>query len=107
MPQNFVSSLDMRPARLSAVLVLTVFPVMAQDATIQGQASDESRAVIPHVSITVTNIETGVSTTSQTNNAANAGVPRISTCMRFGTRSDREQTMEDKVRSVQEKLIAE
>ena len=35
-----------------------------------------------------------------------AGVPRISTCMRFGTRIDREQTMEDKVRSVEEKLIS-
>jgi uncharacterized protein (TIGR00106 family) len=33
-----------------------------------------------------------------------AGVPRISTSMRFGTRTDREQMMEDKVRSVEEKL---
>jgi uncharacterized protein (TIGR00106 family) len=32
-----------------------------------------------------------------------AGVPRISTTMRFGTRIDREQTMEDKVRSVEAK----
>ena len=32
------------------------------------------------------------------------GVPRISTSMRFGTRVDREQTMEDKIRSVEEKL---
>src|SRR6202140_859335 len=35
-----------------------------------------------------------------------AGVPRISTSMRFGTRIDRDQTMEDKVRSVEEKLIS-
>ena len=35
-----------------------------------------------------------------------AGVPRISTSMRFGTRIDREQTMEDKVRSVEDKLIS-
>jgi uncharacterized protein (TIGR00106 family) len=34
-----------------------------------------------------------------------AGVPRISTNMRFGTRIDREQTMEDKVESVERKLI--
>lgn len=34
------------------------------------------------------------------------GVPRISTSMRFGTRVDREQTMEDKVRSVEQKLGA-
>ena len=34
------------------------------------------------------------------------GVPRISTNMRFGTRIDREQNMEDKVRSVEEKLHA-
>jgi uncharacterized protein (TIGR00106 family) len=32
------------------------------------------------------------------------GVPRISTTIRLGTRTDREQTMEDKIRSVQEKL---
>ena len=34
-----------------------------------------------------------------------AGVPRISSTMRFGTRIDREQTMEDKTRSVTEKLL--
>ncbi|MGA2147131.1 MAG: MTH1187 family thiamine-binding protein [Bryobacteraceae bacterium] len=33
-----------------------------------------------------------------------SGVPRISTNMRFGTRTDRVQKMEDKVRSVEEKL---
>jgi len=32
------------------------------------------------------------------------GIPRISTNMRFGTRTDRDQTMEDKIRSVEEKL---
>ena len=32
------------------------------------------------------------------------GAPRISTNIRVGTRTDREQTMEDKVRSVEEKL---
>src|SRR5579884_3741494 len=35
-----------------------------------------------------------------------AGVPRISASMRFGTRIDREQSMEDKVRSVEDKLAA-
>ena len=34
-----------------------------------------------------------------------AGVPRISASMRFGTRIDREQTMEDKIRSVTDKLL--
>ena len=33
-----------------------------------------------------------------------AGVPRISTSMRFGTRTDRAQSMDDKVRSVETKL---
>ncbi|WP_304131859.1 MTH1187 family thiamine-binding protein [Ignavibacterium album] len=33
------------------------------------------------------------------------GVPRISTNVRIGTRTDREQTMEDKIKSVDEKLI--
>ena len=32
------------------------------------------------------------------------GAPRITTTLKLGTRVDREQTMEDKVRSVQEKL---
>ncbi len=32
------------------------------------------------------------------------GAPRISSNLRFGTRVDRQQTMEDKVRSVEEKL---
>lgn len=32
------------------------------------------------------------------------GAPRISSTIRLGTRTDRDQTMEDKIRSVQEKL---
>ncbi len=32
------------------------------------------------------------------------GVPRISSTIRLGTRTDREQTMEDKIKSVQSKL---
>ena len=32
------------------------------------------------------------------------GAPRISTTLKLGTRTDREQSMEDKVRSVEEKL---
>jgi uncharacterized protein (TIGR00106 family) len=32
------------------------------------------------------------------------GAPRITTTIKLGTRTDRQQTMEDKVRSVQEKL---
>ena len=35
------------------------------------------------------------------------GAPRITSSMRFGTRTDREQTMEDKVKSVETKLSAE
>lgn len=33
-----------------------------------------------------------------------AGVPRISSTLRFGTRIDREQTIEDKISSVEQKL---
>ncbi len=33
------------------------------------------------------------------------GAPRITSTIRLGTRTDRKQTMEDKVRSVQEKLL--
>lgn len=32
------------------------------------------------------------------------GAPRITTTMKLGTRTDREQTMEDKIRSVKEKM---
>lgn len=32
------------------------------------------------------------------------GVPRISTNVRIGTRTDREQTMEEKIKSVEEKI---
>ena len=32
------------------------------------------------------------------------GAPRITTTIKAGTRTDRDQTMEDKIRSVQEKL---
>jgi uncharacterized protein (TIGR00106 family) len=35
------------------------------------------------------------------------GVPRISSTLRFGTRTDRQQSMDDKIRSVQEKLNSE
>jgi len=33
------------------------------------------------------------------------GAPRVSTTIKIGTRTDRMQTMDDKVRSVEEKLI--
>lgn len=32
------------------------------------------------------------------------GAPRISTTLKFGTRTDRSQSMEDKIKSVQQKL---
>jgi uncharacterized protein (TIGR00106 family) len=35
------------------------------------------------------------------------GVPRISSSLRFGTRIDREQSIEDKIQSVQQKLPAQ
>jgi uncharacterized protein (TIGR00106 family) len=39
--------------------------------------------------------------------AVNAlGAPRISTVIKLGTRTDRDQTMDDKVRSVQTKLVS-
>lgn len=34
------------------------------------------------------------------------GAPRISSSLRFGTRTDRPETMEDKIRSVEQKLKA-
>jgi len=35
------------------------------------------------------------------------GASRISSNMRFGTRTDREQSMEDKIKSVKDKLSGE
>ena len=35
------------------------------------------------------------------------GAPRISSNLRFGTRIDREQSMEDKIKSVEDKLAGE
>ena len=35
------------------------------------------------------------------------GAPRISSSLRFGTRTDRQQSMDDKIRSVNQKLEAE
>jgi uncharacterized protein (TIGR00106 family) len=35
------------------------------------------------------------------------GAPRISTTLKFGTRIDREQTMDDKIHSVEQKLAGE
>ena len=35
------------------------------------------------------------------------GAPRITTTLKFGTRIDRNQTMEDKIDSIQNKLITE
>jgi uncharacterized protein (TIGR00106 family) len=35
------------------------------------------------------------------------GAPRISSNLRFGTRTDREQSMEDKIKSVEDKLSGE
>jgi uncharacterized protein (TIGR00106 family) len=35
------------------------------------------------------------------------GAPRVSTNLRCGTRTDRPQTMADKVRSVEERLVSE
>jgi uncharacterized protein (TIGR00106 family) len=32
------------------------------------------------------------------------GAPRVSSSLRFGTRTDREQTIQDKIRSVEQKL---
>jgi uncharacterized protein (TIGR00106 family) len=34
------------------------------------------------------------------------GVPRVSATLKLGTRTDRDQTMEDKIRSVEDKLSA-
>src|SRR6266545_3286612 len=50
-----------------AVFCLCALPLLAQNASVGGVVTDPSGAFVPGVSITVTNVATGVSQTVQTN----------------------------------------
>lgn len=53
-------------SRIAVLLFLSVASLLAQNASIQGIVTDSSRATIPGATITVTNIETGVTIISTT-----------------------------------------
>ena len=61
----------MKPKRLFLLILgfclAPVFPVRAQDSTIQGLVVDETKAVMPAVQIVITNVATGVMKTVKTN----------------------------------------
>ena len=65
----------MRRAGIYAAFLLAAASVLAQNATIQGLVTDESKAVIPNAQITVTNIATSVRTTTQSNSSGLYSVP--------------------------------
>ena len=56
-----------------------VSPVLAQQdaATILGEVTDSSGAVIPGATVTVTNVATGISLTTATNDRGSYGLPGL------------------------------
>ena len=60
---------------MGAILALAAIPLAAQNSTIQGLITDETKAVMPGVEITVTNVATGVSTSTQSNSSGLYSVP--------------------------------
>ena len=64
---------------LVAIFMLTVSIGFAQKSEIQGTIMDETDAVIPGVDITVTNVETGVSRNTVTNDEGRYSVPKLFT----------------------------
>jgi len=59
----------MRRLRLTAIVLATVLtvcsaPAFAQDASVVGTVTDDTKAVLPGATITATGLETGVQTTA-------------------------------------------
>src|SRR6266849_8057240 len=65
----------MKRARLFSILLLAGLPAAAQNSTIQGIVTDESKAVMPGVQISVANVATGVGATALTNSSGFYSVP--------------------------------
>ena len=62
------------------ILVLAAGPLMlAQNSAIQGVITDPSAAPVPNVSITITNVDTGVATTVQSNERGFYSAPFLPT----------------------------
>ncbi|MGH9310910.1 MAG: carboxypeptidase regulatory-like domain-containing protein, partial [Vicinamibacterales bacterium] len=62
---------------LSSVILLTALPLRAQEArgTLQGRVSDASGGVVPGATVEVSNLATGVTTPTTTNEEGNYRVP--------------------------------
>lgn len=66
-----------RTAALCAFLLVTSFCALAQEATVVGTVTDPSGSVLPNVSITLTNIETGQARTITTNESGQYVAPGL------------------------------
>src|SRR5262245_53265318 len=72
----------MRKAQIASMLLLLLLasvPVFSQssNASLSGTVSDAARALIPGVTVTATNTETGVVSSSVTNEAGSYNVPSL------------------------------
>ncbi len=79
---NFSSSLRNRTVLRSAFLASAVMfglscAAVGQQATIVGTVTDPSGAAVPNVTVTVTNVESGVAKTIQTNSAGQYVIPDL------------------------------
>src|SRR5581483_10947848 len=61
----------------AAMVLLMATALFGQSAAIQGQVTDQSGAVIPGATITVTNTATSVSQTTKTDSSGNYRVPAL------------------------------
>src|SRR5438094_631618 len=63
----------------SAIVILTAMPAAAQQqlGSIQGTITDQTHAVLPGVTVTVTNADTGVSRTTTTNETGVYRMPSL------------------------------
>ena len=64
-------------AALSVFLLASALLAFGQDATIVGTVTDSSGAAVPNVAITVTNVETGTSRSSITNDTGQYVIPSL------------------------------
>ncbi|MGA9473584.1 MAG: carboxypeptidase-like regulatory domain-containing protein, partial [Terriglobales bacterium] len=64
-------------AGLSLFLLASALFAFGQDATIVGTVTDSSGAAVPNVAITVTNVETGTSRSSITNDTGQYVIPSL------------------------------
>src|SRR5215471_2196888 len=71
----------MRPRRLLLAVFIIVFAnalaAFAQDASLVGTVNDETKAVLPGVTVTATNLETGVESAAVTDERGDYRLPKL------------------------------